>query len=192
MINKTESLIAGYPDIIYYDYFNKIKEQMDKCICKIKIGETTTGTGFFCKIPFPNRNNMLPVFITNNHILNKALLYSNNTNIKIYIKEDTDIKIVTNLNKRIKYTNDENEYDITIIEIKKEDNIKNYLELDDIIINSIIKGENKMKEFDDETIYIIQYPKGKLSFSYGILKEKDLLNNYDFKHLCSTDEGSSG
>ena len=191
MINKTESAIAGYPDVISYETYNKIKEQMEKCICKVKIGETM-GTGFFCKIPFPDRNNMLPVFITNNHILNRALLYSNNTNIKIYIKEDTDIKIVTNLNKRIKYTNDENEYDITIIEIKKEDNIKNYLELDDIIINSIIKGENKMKEFDDETIYVIQYPKGKLSVSYGRLKEINLLKNYEFNHKCSTDEGSSG
>ena len=36
----------------------------------------------------------------------------------------------------MKYTNEE--YDITIIEIKKEDNINNYLELDDILINDII------------------------------------------------------
>ena len=36
----------------------------------------------------------------------------------------------------MKYINEE--YDITIIEIKEEDNINNYLELDDVIINEII------------------------------------------------------
>ena len=29
-----------------------------------------TGTGFLCKIPFPNQFKLLPVLITNNHILN--------------------------------------------------------------------------------------------------------------------------
>ena len=55
----------------------------------------------------------------------------------------------------MKYTNEE--YDITIIEIKEEDNIKNYLELDDIIINDILNNNNKNKEYINETIYIIQY-----------------------------------
>lgn len=191
MINKPENSIAGLPKVIPYEAFNKTKEQMEKCICKVKIGKTI-GTGFFCKIPFPDRNNMIPVFITNNHILNRALLYKNNTDIKIYIKEDTDIKILTNLNNRLKYTKDENGYDITILEIKKEDNIKNYLELDETIISNIIKGENRVKEFEDETIYIIQYPKGKLCVSYGILNRINELKKYDFFHKCSTDEGSSG
>ena len=36
-------------------------------------------------------------------------------------------------NNRIKYTN--KEYDITIIELKKEDEINDFLELDELIIN---------------------------------------------------------
>ena len=38
----------------------------------------------------------------------------------------------------MKYTNEE--YDITIIEIKEEDNINHYLELDDIILNDILNN----------------------------------------------------
>ena len=48
---------------------------MEQNICKIKIG-SLQGTGFFCEIPFPDKNNMLPVFITNNHIINEKLLYN--------------------------------------------------------------------------------------------------------------------
>ena len=49
---------------------------MERCICKIKIGETQ-GTGFFCQIPFPNKDNMLKVLITNNHVINSDILYKN-------------------------------------------------------------------------------------------------------------------
>ena len=56
--------------MISYECSKKIVEQMEKCICKLKIDEIEA-TGFFCKIPFPDKNNMLPVFITNNHVINK-------------------------------------------------------------------------------------------------------------------------
>ena len=49
-------------------------EQMKKCICKIKL-DNKQGTGFFCKMPFPDMNNRLSVFITNNHIINEKELY---------------------------------------------------------------------------------------------------------------------
>ena len=68
----------------------------------------------------------------------------------------------------MKYTNEE--YDITIIEIKEEDKINNYLELDEIIINNIINNINKNKLYINKTIYIIQYPEGDLSVSYGLLE----------------------
>ncbi len=58
---KKESLLTGMPNVISFECTRKIIEQMEKTICKIKIGEMQ-GTGFFCKIPFPNKNNMLNVF----------------------------------------------------------------------------------------------------------------------------------
>ena len=85
---------------------------------------------------------MLPVFITNNHIINKELF---NEKIQIKIKEEKNKKYI-NLNKnRKKYTNEK--YDITIIEIIEEDNINNYLELDDKILNDIINNENENEEY---------------------------------------------
>ena len=159
MEEQKESVLNNYPNIISYDCSKKIIEQMERNICKINIGEEQ-GTGFFCKIPFPNQNKMLPVFITNNHVINKDTL--NKEKIKLDIKEAETMKEIK-LNNRMKYTNEE--YDITIIEIKTEDNINHYLELDDIILNDIISDENYNKEYKNETIYIIQYPENKLKIS---------------------------
>ena len=191
-----ESKIGNYPDIINYECSKKIIKQMEKCVCKIKLDKENKektdiqGTGFFCKIPFPDRNNLLSVLITNNHIINDELLNKPNFNIKIFIKEEIDIEEIC-LNNRIKYTNEK--YDTTIIEIKESDKINNYLELNDIIIDNIINNEKRNKDFIDQTIYIMHYPGGKLSVSYGIFEsiyeEKEQCN---FSHLCNTLNGSSG
>ena len=188
MEEDKENILVGYPNIISYECTKKIKEQMERNICKINIGNSQ-GTGFFTKIPFPDLNNMLPVFITNNHIINNELLYKEDIKIKIDIYDESDNKEI-NLNNRMKYTDEE--YDITIIEIKKEDNINNYLELDEIIINDIINNINKNKIYINETIYIIQYPENKLSVSYGILENIYMDKKYNFNHKCCTRGGSSG
>ena len=188
MEGEKESILRGYPNVISYECTKKIMEQMSKNICKIKIGEEQ-GTGFFCKIPFPDINNMLSVIITNNHIINDEILYKDNSKININIEEENEIKEI-NLNNRIKYTN--KEYDITIIEIKENDNIKNYLELDDKIIEDILNNNNKNNKYIDDTIYIIQYPEGKLSVSYGILDNIYEDKKYNFRHKCNTKGGSSG
>ena len=188
MEDNKENILVGYPNIISYECTKKIKEQMERNICKINIGNSQ-GTGFFTKIPFPDLNNMLPVFITNNHIINNELLYKEDIKIKIDIYDESDNKEI-NLNNRMKYTDEE--YDITIIEIKKEDNINNYLELDEIIINDIINNINKNKIYINETIYIIQYPENKLSVSYGIMTDICLDKKYNFNHKCGTKGGSSG
>ena len=62
-------LLRGYPNIVPYEGSKKIIEQMEKAICQIKIENMQT-TGFFCRIPFPDKSNMLPVLITNNHVIN--------------------------------------------------------------------------------------------------------------------------
>ena len=49
---------------------------MEKCICKI-YQNGKKGTGFFCKIPFPDKNNLLNVLITNNHILSQKDIEDN-------------------------------------------------------------------------------------------------------------------
>ena len=163
-------------------------EQMKKCICKIKLKDIQ-GTGFFCKIPFPDINKRLPVFITNNHIINEELLNKNETKIIIDIKEENSLKEIR-LDNRIKYTN--KEYDITIIEIKEEDNINNYLELDDIIVDDILNNNNKNKVYVDREVYIIEYPEGNLSISLGQVRDIFEDNKYIFLHQCRTTFGSAG
>ena len=184
-----QSLIVGYPDIISYENTQTILEQMERNICKINLGKNRgRGTGFFCEIPFPDENNMLPVFITNNHVINEKLLYEENSTIEVEIKE-FGVKTI-NLNNRMKYTN--KDYDITIIEVKDTDVLGNNLELDDNIINNVIKNENKNEKYINKTLYIIQYPGGNLSVSYGTLENIDENKKYTFYHKCSTKPGSSG
>ena len=184
-----EKMITGYPNTITYECTKKIIEQMENNICKIKIGEVK-GTGFFCTIPFPNKDKMLNVMMTNNHVINDKLLYDYNSKIEINIKKENKPKEI-DLNDRLKYTNIE--YDITIIEIKEKDNIKNFLELDDYIKNDILENNNNnYYQYIDKTIYIIQFPEGELSVSYGVLNNIYEDKKYNFIHKCSTKAGSSG
>ena len=182
-----EKLINDNPIIISFECTKKILEQMKKCVCKITI-DKEKGTGFFCKIPFPDKNNMIPVFITNNHVIKKL-----NEKIAIYIEEECEVRKLLINNDRMIYMS-ENTYDITIIEIKEEDNIKNYLELDDNIIDDILNNNinSKNGKYIDNKVYIIQYPEGQLSVSYGLIQAVYEEKKYEFQHKCSTMLGSSG
>ena len=171
-----------YPESVSLEGIEEILDQMKKKVCKIFIENGDIGTGFFGKIPFPDNNNLLSVLITNNHLINEIIL-EKNINILISInneKKNREIK----LENRIIYTN--KEYDITIIEIKKEDNINNYLYLDENI--------NKDKLYLGKSIYILHYPEKKnIYVSYGIIKNlDDKINFYNFNHLCNIEKGSQG
>ena len=188
MEGEKESMLTGYPNVISFECTLNLLNQMKKDICKFKIGNNQ-GTGFFCKIPFPNKENMLPVFITNNHLIGEDLLNDEDEKIYIKTKENNEMKNIS-FNNRMKYTN--KEYDVTIIEIKEKNEIDDYMELDERILKDIIDNKNENVDYIDETIYIIQYPEGKLSVSYGILNEIYEDKKYNFLHKCCTKGGSSG
>ena len=57
----------------------------DKLSCICKIDAKGIGTGFFCKIEY--QNELIPVLITNYHIIDDEFIESNNS-LKIYIKKD--------------------------------------------------------------------------------------------------------
>ena len=182
-MKENEQYLNDYPIPITYEDTKIIMEQMEKKICEITSSDYSKGTGFFCKIPFPTKDKLLPVLITNWHVIKNEILYRENEEITIFIKNEKKGRIL-NLNNRLKYTNQE--IDITIIELKeKDDNIYDYLELDQNIIE---EGSNNI--YGGKTIYIIQYPESKLSVSYGILNKIE--KGYEFSHLCSTKVGSSG
>ena len=73
-----------------------------------------------------------------------------------------------------------------IIKLKDEDEINDYLEID----NNIFKY-NSENSYKNDPIYILQYPDAKeAAVSYGIGIEK--ISENEIKHLCNTKIGSSG
>jgi len=102
---------------------------MENCICKIYLKIDEIGKGFLCK--FYINNNVLPVLITNNNILNNI-----NHNKYIKLNFNNEVKKIKIDNSR-KIMHDKNK-DITIIEKKNRDKIYNYLELDE---NDIYQNE---------------------------------------------------
>ena len=94
------------------------------------------------------------------------------------------------MNNRIKYTNEE--FDVTIIEIKDEDEINSFLELDDVLIEDIIKNSNKNNYLIEKTICTMHYSEGELSVSFGVLDKIAEDKKYRFLHKCCTKGGSTG
>ena len=174
--SNEEGLINGSIDSISIKKMDKLINQIKKCICKVDGNKI--GTGFFSKIKY--NNELISVMITNYHIIDDNYI-KNNKQIKISINENLQL---ININEKI-YSSITEEYDIMIIKIKEEE-IKNYLEIDENIYNN-----NSEELYKNQSIYILHYPNGgkvSISFGYGIEK----INNYDIKHLCNTEVGSSG
>ena len=181
---KQQGLIKEQPIPVSLEGTKKIIYQMENFICKIYLDNGLVGTGFFCEIPF--NNNLLPVLITNNHILNGNDI-ENNKIINLMI--NNKVKKIKIDNSRKKYTNPDKNIDITIIEIKpKKDGINNYLEIDEEDINK--DKENIELEYKKKSIYILHYLRGELNVSYGLIK--DIVDNKRINHYCRTEEGSSG
>ena len=148
-------------------FYNKIR----KCICEFNYNYNSQNVyqehdekyyisrnliGFLCEIPFPNNSNLLPVLITSNHILGEENIQIGkeikfNLNDKPYkIKIDNSRKTFMDVNNNI-----------IIIEIKKEDNIKQFLKIDDDISNinqnqdQLFMVEYECKENEIESIKIL-------------------------------------
>jgi len=176
---ENEKMIKNSPAPVDISGTKTILDQMMNCICKIKIN-ATNGTGFFCKIPFGNSS--MKVLMTNYHVLDE-IYYNQNKELYLLLNDDKEVKIIQLGEKRETYFNEE--YDIAMIELKENDNINNFLELDD----NLFKEESQVY-YKDISIYILHYPLGnKASVSYGLSTD---IYDYEIKHICSTEHGSSG
>ena len=183
-----EKELIDYPKPVFMEGMEIILNQMKRYICKICMNDGTKGTGFFCKIPLINEQELLNVFITNNHIINEDFL--KNEKNEIIVKLDND-KIVKKIKLKNKLYHTNKEYDITIIEIKKDiDEINDFLELDNNILVDPGIG------YIGNSIYILHYPSypngQKAAVSYGIIKNRFIDKEYNFIHFCNTEYGSSG
>ena len=158
----------------------KILEQMENCICKVKNNQII-GTGFFCRIPYKN-NTKINVLITSYQIIDDFYLNQNNQ-INLLLNDYNELKIINlDPSRKIFSTKD---FNTTIIELKQNDNITNYLELDDNLFSN-----NSRSLYKNGSIYMLQYLNGgNASVSYGILNE---LNGFNIKHTCSAESCSSG
>ena len=132
---QKESKIEGSPESIPRWKSKKIDEQLEKAICCIRIiidkekNIFLLGTGFLCKIPFPDEFALLPVLITNNHIIDEKR-YRENRAIEIFFDDGKITKKLNTDSKRIFYTSIE--YDITIIEILTDkDDLHYFLEINE-------------------------------------------------------------
>ena len=181
-----EKQLKNFPESISTGQLTIIIEQTKRSICKIHCKDGGIGTGFFCIIPFPDKINQLPVLITNNHVIKDEDIKENKTIIFSLDNEEIHLEVKVNDN-RIIYTNEQ--YDITIIEIKDIDNLdyKSFLEIDDQIFK-----DNPDYNYRSKTVYLIHYPEGKeSSYSTGLIKSIGI-DNLTIRHLCYTKPGSSG
>ena len=165
---KHEKLIKELCIPVSIEGIKKIFFQMENCVCKIYQNNNKIGIGFICKIVF--NKNILPVLITNNHVLNNI-----DNNQKIELIFNNEIKKIKIDKSRKKYISPNRNIDIAIIEIKpNKDKIYNYLEINE-------KKENFEfeLEYNKKSIYIIHYPNEELSVSYGLIN--DLIDNKKIK-----------
>ena len=187
IIKVNERNIGQYNEIpkITTNQIKLILHQMKNCICRIFKEESGYGTGFLCYFPFPEIDSKFPTLITNNHVLDEKEMSSGQI-ISFSLGDDDTIYSITIDKSRITYTN--RELDVTIMEIKPEDNIKSkdFLEVDKNLF-SIKNGY----ELEKIPIYIMGYGGDKeVGYSIGVIKH--VLDLKQINYFCSTNLGSSG
>ena len=146
-----ESKINNQLDLLPEFLNSHIKNCVFKMDFTIENGqsESKTGAGFVCDI------SNIKAFITNNNILSQEFL-DNEKKLILYNYKNEKKEINLELD-RYKYT--DKELDFTIIEIIKEDNFKDFLEIDEFI-DSI--------DYKNKKICSLQYANGdKLKFADG-------------------------
>jgi len=154
---------------------NIINSQIKECICFIESRNGVIGTGFLCKIPFPDFLTLLPVVITNSKIIkNEGICFGEE--IKLRLKNYRDISLIIDKNRKF-YTDEK--YPVTIIEIINSDNLN---------VNSFleVKFNSNIKD-----IYLIYYRNDNeyKQYYFGEIKN---INNNKFTHSCKYIEGEIG
>ena len=141
----------------------QILEQLKNSIFEIK-NNNRNSTGFLCKIQYGKEK--INALVMNYKIFDEKFVNEN----KILVLSFNDCKEKKEVNlkssRKIYFLK---KLDITIIEIKKDDEIKddNLLELDD----DLLKDDSEIF-YKDESIYVLQYKdENQASVSYGLIVE---------------------
>ena len=142
--NKTKTNIA------FIKKENKILNNFIKnAFCTIMLNDKELGKGFFCLIPFPNKNNQSLVLIIN------CLLIKENINVQgnlltIKLNENKGIYLLELDNNRKIY--EDNDFNITFIEIKKA-----YKNIFAFVIDGDLDKDNSEDIYNQQNILLIDY-----------------------------------
>ena len=134
--------------------------------------------------------NLLPVLLTCYHVLPLEEI-ADGKKIELHFNNDKLIKNISIDKTRKIYISNEEEYDITMIEIKKDDgfNFETFLEIDNINYNVHNENNNIVENI---SVYLIHYPKGlEAKLSFGTIKNIFYDINL-IKHNATTNKGTSG
>lgn len=185
LIEKKDRFTHVYNNNIYLDQY--------MCVYKIQVDSgrnKSFGTCFLSKFPDSKGKNYFYILVTANHVVSEEVI-KDIGKIKIYSKNDKVGKIINLVDSRLYATS--KYYDITIIEIKKNDglDLNNCLEIDDFENND----NEDTNKYIKNAIYMIQYVwtgnKLESFFSKGFIN----MTNGDNKRIfydCMTKIGSGG
>ena len=144
-------------------------------------------SGFFLK--FQRNKGPFHCLLTNQHVITSYMVNNKETITIKYDNENKELKLKLNPTKRIIVCfQDFYELDVTLVEITKDDKIK-----EEFYLSPKVNYNYSFKDFCGKDIQIVQYPGGNdLSYSEG--KITRLYNNDEniFYHSSSTQRGSSG
>ena len=125
---------TSYIEPINISSSKKILEQMTNCIYNIEVNNKKIWTGFICTF------NSMIVLMTCYSIIDEKY-FKENKELNLSLNDgNKHIKIDLRIKREIYFNK---EYDTTFIELKKENKIKNYLELDDNLYNENINYNSK-------------------------------------------------
>ena len=166
--------------MISVDAIIEFSSKAKKAICEIQLPNGEFGSGFFCKIPYTDNNNLLlPALITCNHVLNEDSITSKDVTIIL----DGEVKTIS-LKQRKKWT--DKALDFTCIEIKeKEDKINTFYNLDDKALDENCLNNYYLNKY--VLIFAINIKDKQIGFSNGLIKkcETDSFSYNCYKYPCS-------
>ena len=168
-------------DPIYIDNTKTLLKQMKHCICRIKNGDKIS-TGFFCNIELDKMNKKRCLFTSYNIINDNDI--KERKRIELFFNNNKEYKLIKLDNNRKIYSF--KNFGVRIFIIQNTDNInndKNYLDLDENLLNNKISYTNK-------SIYILENRKGnKNSAIFGKIKE---INESKISHICKVENDIEG
>ena len=157
ILNEENSIKMEFPNGINLIEFTKVLGPMKNCLCKIGTYSNTISFGFFCRFGYKNKR--FKILIT--EYLGNIMEY-HDLHFKIGKKEKS---IYLDINRLIFYNE---KYNITIFEIKDDDDINYFLEFD----NKLLEEENNQQNLEKKinSIYFLFLKSGEIKFCFGNLK----------------------